>query len=187
MEWTCAHVGGCGDTTSAGHEARKPTAAQAKTHVRFLKPLSGDGHTSLNPTRTSARYEMEEAAGRQPSGRPHGQLPVSTKPPSVWAVEEGLRYRVEMRIHFEVGSDKFTFERNNAIGTATLRAGDECVELQSPWSLSTHFSLGTTKAWNAKLLGHDITITQTRPRLLGGMRTMQYEVRANGQVVARHP
>jgi hypothetical protein len=89
---------------------------------------------------------------------------------------------VELR--FEVGNEDALFTRNVATGRTRLRVGETEYPVESPFALSTHFSLRTTRTWTVLVGEHEVRMTKMRPLLFGGLRLNRYVVEVDGQVVA---
>jgi len=70
-------------------------------------------------------------------------------------------------------------------GTAELHVGFEVIDIQSPFRLSTHFTVRTRTGWRYEVYGHEVEIVKVRPRVWGGVRANSFTVAVDGQVVAR--
>jgi hypothetical protein len=90
-----------------------------------------------------------------------------------------------VEVSFVAGGLPSTFRRNDVTGRAELQVGDEVVTLQSPFRLSTHFDVRTTRAWRRTVGGHEVEIVKLRPRAFGGARRNSFTISVDGVVVAQ--
>ncbi len=89
-----------------------------------------------------------------------------------------------MLIDFKIAKKPAQFVRNPDTGRAELRWNSETLRLQSPWNPLTHLSLGTTRTWRCEVDGHEVVVSMTRARMLGGLRGNVVTIRVDGRVVA---
>jgi hypothetical protein len=90
-----------------------------------------------------------------------------------------------MEISFDIDGVPAEFRRSWKTGTAELRSGDDAVLLQSPYRLSTHFRLSTSRVWRCRVGEHDVEIVKVRPRMFGGIRPNSYTVSVDNIIVAK--
>jgi len=90
-----------------------------------------------------------------------------------------------MELSFELEGQQVLYVRNAATGRATLRVGDDLVTVESPYRPSTHMQLRTRHVRRVQVLGHDVAVIKTRPRMFGGLRENNYQITVDGRTVAQ--
>ena len=75
-----------------------------------------------------------------------------------------------MEIPFEVDGLPSVYRRNDRTGRAELHVGSEVIDIQSPFRLSTHFTVRTRTGWRYEVHGHEVEIVKVLRRVWGGFR-----------------
>jgi hypothetical protein len=89
-----------------------------------------------------------------------------------------------LEIEFSIGNLPVQLKRGWFLGGMKLTTPNEVLWLQSPWNITTHFSLRRKKAWERTVGGHLVTVEKVRPLLVAGARPQHYRIFVDGQLVA---
>jgi hypothetical protein len=81
-----------------------------------------------------------------------------------------------MQIDFEIDGRPVQYFRDAMVGTSGLRTAEGVIEIDSPLSPSTHFSLALKKQKTVELYGHQVTVEKVRPLFFAGFRPSKYRI-----------
>ncbi len=80
-------------------------------------------------------------------------------------------------VEFPVGTARARLRRSWWTGKARIEWRGSAETVQSPWQVSTHFSLRRTKTWRLDIDGHAVEIIRLKPgRFFGAFRKCRYTV-----------